>query len=159
MERIKLFKFIIAGLVLLNIIIMVFFLYVKPGKSDFHDELKKGQGPKQIIIDRLHFSESQQKQYTILVEAHRTKMFSLNEASRKMHDNLFLLLKTQPVNKVAADSIINSISNNQKELEQLNFSHFNEIRTLCTSDQTDEFNELLSDLGKLFAAKVHPIKK
>lgn len=116
----------------------------------------KGEGPKQIIIERLHFDVTQQKDYELLIIDHKSKTDELHEASKNLHDELFSLLKGDTINQRESDSLILEIANNQKAIEDLNFDHFNAIKKLCKGEQVALFNELVNDLGRLFAPKGRP---
>jgi protein CpxP len=157
MNRTKLLTIAVIGLLLLNSGILGMLFLNKPPRPPHGEMLQpNGEGPKMIIIERLHFDESQQKQYQILIDEHRGKTKELNRASREMHDELFSLLKTENINKSKADSIIQQIADNQKAIEHLNFDHFQEIKSICKSEQVKDFEILVSELGELFAPKGAP---
>jgi hypothetical protein len=159
MERSKLSRYLIIGLVLINISMMVFMI-VRPGKPRGpHDGPPRGEGPKQIIIERLHLDARQQEKYSALVEEHRAKLFALNDSSKAMHDHLYNYLKTEPVDEMHVDSVIAMIADNQYQLEYLNFNHFKDIKAICRADQQDEFKELVNDLGILFSPKGPPKRR
>ena len=109
-----------------------------------------GEGPKRIIIERLHLDAQQQEAYQLLINEHRQKMDRLNETARGLHDQLFTLLKSTPVDTAEARSLMQQIAANQLATEQLNFDHFSKIKALCKGPQSDDFNTLVNDLGQLF---------
>ena len=84
---------------------------------------------------------------------HKTKTDELHEASKELHDELFSLLKGDTINQRQNDSLVLEIANNQKAIEDLNFDHFNAIKKLCKEEQVGYFNELVDELGRLFAPK------
>ncbi len=158
MTRTKLLTIAVIGLLLLNFGIMGVMFFGKPSHPPMHPQHvgQKGEGPKQIIIERLHFDEMQQKDYELLIVVHRKETDDLHEASKKLHDELFSLLKGVTINQRQSDSLVLEIANNQKAIENLNFDHFNAIKKLCTGEQVGYFNELVDELGKLFAPKGRP---
>ncbi len=147
MNKTKLLSIAVIGLLILNFGTLAF-LFFKPAAQHHQPP---GEGPKQLIIERLGFDAEQQKQYSILVDEHRSKMHALNRASRQMHDELYSQLKNQVPDKTKTDSIIQKIAENQTELDNLNVDHFQKIKTICKSDQLDKFNALVDDLTELFA--------
>lgn len=158
MNRTKLLTIAVIGLLLLNFGILAVMFFGKPSHQPMyppHDG-PKGEGPKQIIIERLHFDAMQQKDYELLVVEHRNKTNELHEASKKLHDELFSLLKGETINQRERDALIMEIANNQKAIEYLNFDHFNAIKKLCKGEQVGYFNELVGDLGQLFGRKGPP---
>ena len=159
MNRTKLLTIAVIGLLLLNFGILGVMFFGKPSHPPMHPNGgPKGEGPKQIIIERLHFDATQQKEYEVLVVEHRTKTDELHEASKKLHDELFSLLKGDTINQGQSDSLILEIANNQKAIENLNFDHFNAIKKLCKGEQVGYFNELAGELARLFAPKGRPRK-
>lgn len=158
MNRTKLLTIAVTGLLLLNFGILGVMFFGKPSHPPMHPPHggPKGEGPKQIIIERLHFDEMQQKEYELLIVDHKTKTDELHEASKKLHDELFSLLKGDTINQQQSDSLKLEIANNQKAIEDLNFDHFNAIKKLCKGEQVGDFNELVDELGRLFAPKGRP---
>jgi len=155
MNRTKLLTIAVIGLLLLNFGILGVMFFGKPAHPPMHPPHggPNGEGPKQIIIERLHLDAMQQKDYELLVVEHRNKTDELHEASKKLHDELFSLLKGDTNNKGQSDSLMLEVANNQKAIENLNFDHFNAIKKLCKGEQVGYFNELVNDLGRLFAPK------
>lgn len=155
MNRTKLLTIAVVGLLLLNFGILAVMFFGKSSHPPLHPPHggPKGEGPKQIIIERLHFDEMQQKDYELLIVVHRKETDELHEASKELHDELFSLLKGDTINQRESDSLILEIANNQKAIENLNYNHFNAIKKLCKEEQVVYFNEVVNDLGKLFAPK------
>lgn len=155
MNRTKLLTIAVIGLLLLNFGILGVMFFGKPSPPPMHPPHggPKGEGPKQIIIERLHFDALQQKEYELLVVEHRNKTDELHEASKELHDKLFSLLKNDTNNQRESDVLVLEIANNQKAIEDLNFAHFNAIKKLCKGEQVGYFNDLVDDLGRLFAPK------
>ncbi len=146
MNKVKLLIFVIIGLLVLNIVALTFIFTRKPIMHG-----PAGEGPKQIIIDRLHFDESQQKKYSELVEDHRAKSRELNKNSRDLHNKLYELLKENLINKIEADSLILIIADNQKAIDNLNLDHFQKIKSICNTNQMELYNKLVDDLTHLFS--------
>lgn len=148
MNRTKLLTIAVIGLLLINAGTLGVLL-LRPAH---HPPMEgpRGEGPKRIIIERLHFDAQQQEAYQLLIDEHRQKMRELNEASRGLHDQLFVLLKETPADTAKADNFMQQIAANQLAIEQLNFDHFNKIKALCKGSQLNDFNELVNDLGQLF---------
>jgi len=154
MSKTKLLQIAVVALLLLNIGTLTFILLRKP---PMHHGMKNGEGPKQIIIERLHFDNQQQKQYDVIVEDHRAKSRELNDLSRDLHNKLYALLSEKEIEKGKSDSLINEIALNQKAIDNLNLDHFQKIKSICKNNQMQYFNELVKDLTHLFSP--HPPKK
>jgi Spy/CpxP family protein refolding chaperone len=157
MSRTKLLTIVIVALLLLNLGTLGVLLFQKPGG---HGKMPPpGEGPKMIIIERLKFDDEQQKQYEVLIDDHRKRTRELHDASHKLHKELYSLLSSETADRAKADSIILMIADNQKDLDNLNFDHFQQIRMICKPEQIRSFNELAEDLSELFGPKGPPAHK
>jgi Spy/CpxP family protein refolding chaperone len=156
MNKTKLLSIAVICLVLLNLGMITMFLF--NGKPPQHQGGPEGEGPKKIIIERLNFDEGQQKQYEGIITEHRSKTKELNKRSRELYDELYSLLKNDTIDKTISDSLIKTITENQKAKEDLNFDHFQKIKVICKGPQLENFNGLVLDLTHLFGPKNGPPK-
>ncbi len=142
MNKNRFYIIIIIGLLIFNGIFVFFITQKGPRKG-----LRKS--PKEIISKRLNFREDQNAQYEELIHMHRSKTVELTNAIKESRNALY---NTMSINGSMQlhDSIINNITNSQAELELLNISHFQDIKSLCEPSQLDDFNALSRDLAKLF---------
>ena len=113
------------------------------------------QKPKEIIIEKLHFDEAQQKDYAKLIKWHRGEITKLDGNIREAKNELYSQLLQPETNLKAKDSLISVINLNQKQIEQTHFKHFEDIKKLCHKNQMDDFNDLTEELGRIFAPKPH----
>ena len=141
MNKDKLYLFVIAGLLLSNIL-MVYFSFAKEG----HSRPK----PRDVVIERLHFSENQIKQFDDIIRHHQEIMAVKGESMKALKYELYLNLQDRQ-SRVKADSLIMEIGIIQKDIENLLYSHFEGIKKLCDESQIDDFNKLTHELAKLFA--------
>ena len=151
MDKHKLITAVAIGLLIVNIATLGLLFFNKPGRPHRPGDGPGGEGPKKIIIQRLHFDAAQQQAYELLVDDHRSRMFALNEASRLLHDELFTLLKSDQPDHSKASLLMEQIAANQKATDELNFDHFEKIKKLCRGSQLNHFNLLVDDLGALFS--------
>lgn len=159
MDKIKLLTIAVVCLLLLNFGTLGVMLLHRPAHPPHEGMMPpppRGEGPKRIIIERLHFDAAQQKEYEALIEEHHAKTQELNRASRDLHQVLYSLLGEENVDKGKADSLILQISENQKAMDNLNFDHFQKIRGICKPEQLNDFKELSEELAELFAPKGPP---
>ena len=152
MEKTKLLTIAVIGLLVINFGTLGFLLLNGKG----HRLPQAGrQKPKEIIIEKLHFDEAQQKDYAKLIKWHRGQITTLDGNIREAKNELYSLLLQPETNLKAKDSLISVINLNQKQIEQTHFKHFEDIKKLCHKDQMDDFNELTEELGRIFAPKPH----
>jgi hypothetical protein len=152
MSRIKLLSIAVFGLLFINLGSLAFIYFSAQGPMHMgHRPPRHGEeGPKRIIIERLGLDEAQQTAYEEIIKEHREKRRELNQRNHLLHDHLYALLKTTELNLVLKDSLMAEIAVNQKNMDNLNFSHFQKIKSLCKEDQIKKYDALVDDLGDLF---------
>ena len=152
MEKTKLLTIAVIGLLVINLGTLGFLLLSEKG----HRPPKEGRPePKEIIIEKLHFDEAQQKDYAKLIKWHRGEITKLDGNIREAKNELYSQLLQPETNLKAKDSLISVINLNQKQIEQTHFKHFEDIKKLCHKNQMDDFNDLTEELGRIFAPKPH----
>lgn len=109
----------------------------KPGRPD---QLKD------FLTEQLQLDSAQQRQYQLLITAHRTAADPLRRRVGELKDSLFLLLKQSPVNEADKQAATNKIAATVQQLELLHINHFEQVRKLCTPAQQQKFDNLLSDI-------------
>jgi periplasmic protein CpxP/Spy len=139
MNKIKLYKIVILALIICNGILL-YFLMSKP---------KHSGGPKNIIIEKLHFDTEQIKQYDAIIATHRIAIDENNASMLQLRNRMYnqLLL---PNDSNTLDSISNEIALVQKKLEMIHFQHFKEIQTICKPQQQADFKNVVGELSTLF---------
>ena len=147
MDKFKLLTYSVIGLVILNIGI-ISFLYLSSPNSKRND---LGRKPKDIIIEKLHFDSNQIKKYENIIKVYRNSIDSLNNNNRDIKAELYAQLKQPTVNTNIKDSLIQLTLVNQKRIEEANFKHFQDIKSICTKSQIENYNSLTEELEKLFS--------
>lgn len=147
MDKIKLLTYSVIGLVLLNIGI-IGFLYLSRPNPNRDDNRRK---PKDIIIKKLYFDATQEKKYEEIIQVYRNKIDSLNNNNREIKAELYSQLKQPSVSNKIKDSLIKLILVNQKIIEETNFNHFQDIKSICNKSQIENYNSLTAELGHLFS--------
>ncbi|MCE3280658.1 MAG: hypothetical protein K0S44_2849 [Bacteroidetes bacterium] len=156
MNRTKLLTIVIIGLLILNLGILCI-LFLNKGHNDHPTGMPpRGEGPKKIIIEKLHFDPSQVSSYELLIDVHKKRTRELNDTSKILHKELYTLLNTAHPDTSKANELIRSIADKQMEVDHLNFNHFSDIKNLCKPEQIEYFNSLTEDLAELFGHKGPP---
>lgn len=146
MTKNKLHILLIAGLLLTNILLVVFIMRPKGGPPH------KRPMPREIIIERLHFNEAQIQQYETLIQQHRKQITEKERGMMDLKNQLYAQLSdNQPHNNT--DSLASAIGSIQHDIELIHHGHFADIKKLCTPEQMNDFNELVSELAQMFS---HP---
>jgi periplasmic protein CpxP/Spy len=154
-------KFLILTIVILfalNLFTLGYVLLKRDGppphhiNGDMRDGDRKGPPgrPDEVIINRLKLNDAQIKQFEMLKKEHRSQVEPIQEASRKLHDEYFGLLKQDKVDSVKANQILEQIANNQKELDRVTFKHFEKIKGICDSSQKELFSRFIDEIAGSF---------
>lgn len=150
MSKIKLLTIAVTGLLLINIAIVCFLFFKRPphppeGMGPLMDQA----GPKNIIIERLHFDKEQVAAYEKLIQAHQAAVKLMDDSIKLAKHALYQTLSHESF--AGKDSLLNRLSFLKNKIELLHYDHFAELKKICRPDQLDNFNELTNELAHLFA--------
>lgn len=148
MKKTHLLVILVAVLVLLNVGTLGFLLLNRPHGPN-PPYMKLEQGPKARIEERLAFTEEQKKAFHGLIEEHRSQIQAKDEEMMAARNMLYAQLFDGDVSQ--NDSLLAAIGRIQQEVEQIHFSHFEQIRGLCTAEQLPAYNELTKELATYFS--------
>ena len=156
MNEIKMYKRLTWGLVILNVAILLFFIFQSQlGKHHHHgsDPHQGPNGPKELIERKLQFDETQKAQFEDLIKKHihlvKAQEEKINQIREKLYNNL--------LNNKDASVEENSLSSAIQEMEIININHIKEIRQICNEDQKKIFDEIGGDWSNIF--NPHPPRK
>ena len=151
MNKNKFQLLIIIALVISNLLMLAFIGFSKKPKKPIYE------GPKNIIIERLGFNDEQIKEFEQTIIKHQAKIAEKDQELIILKNDLFSTLQ-QDYNPNLIDSLTNNLAQKQKEIENIHYHHFMDIKKLCKDDQIAKFNFLANELAKLFAPP-HPKRK
>ncbi len=139
MTKNRFYIFMIVGLLISNLLLVIFILKQKPPHHS---------GLRNLIIERLHFDEKQIQEYDILIQQHRIQIRQKEHELMDMKTQYYLLLKNK--NQKKEDSLVQLIGKMSMETEKINFQHFQDIRKICHPDQLQDFDHLIDEFENLF---------
>lgn len=146
MNKNRLLIFLIAGLLISNILLVVFMM---KGRGPGHGPPPHHGGPRDLIIERLHFDEAQIAKFETLIQEHHKNVTDEDQALMNIKNTLYDNLKSDE-NKATTDSLINAMTIIQNKIEHIHYSHFEDIKKLCKPEQIRYFNVLATELSHLF---------
>lgn len=147
--RNKVLSLLVLILLLTNILLVVFFVYMKqagPPQSGAHKD-DRGPGGKneveQMLEKQVGFTPEQMTTYKELKERHWDKMKPIFGEMRDAKETFFKMID----HSIETDSIViaaaDSIAARQKEMDLATFRHFRQVRDLCTPEQRPAFDSLV----------------
>lgn len=142
-NKIKLYGTLALILFLINIGLL--FLMFKSNNQPPHPARNRN-----IIIEKLHFSEAQAAQYDSIIKIHRNGIKPAQHQLMDLKNTLYSNLKNE-TNVALNDSFILEMNKIQNQIEHIHFNHFEAIKLICTPQQLPRYNELTTELAKLFS--------
>lgn len=149
MSKLKLLSIAVIGLLVINMGIVVFLFMKKPPHSPGGRHPMAHEGPKNIIIERLHFDNEQVEQYESLITKHQSSIRALDDSIRRVKNDLYQTLNNESF--AGKDSLVALLGILQKQIELVHYDHFKGIKKICKPAQLTRFNELTMDLARFFA--------
>ena len=107
------------------------------------------EGPKRIIIERLHFDKDQVAEYEKLIDEHQSSIRSADDSIRIVKNGLYQTLNNE--NFAGKDSLVARLGVLQNQIEGVHYNHFAQLKKLCKPGQLNAFNDLTKDLARFFA--------
>lgn len=156
MEKTKLLRVSVIALLLLNFGILFFLFFTESKKESVPTHFGNRREPKAIIIEKLHLDNQQINDYQLLINWHRSQIRSLEDTIRNSKNELYLLLNNEPIDLAKKDSLIDHLSQLQKEIESTHFKHFQDIKKLCTKEQLKDYESLTKELSRIFSKGPKP---
>lgn len=145
MSKMKLLSILSAGLLLSNILLIGFLFFKKPPHP-------RPEGPRNLIIEKLHFDEKQILAYDKLIDWHRSEIRNTEQNIMDLKSVLYTGVANN-IDSIKKDSLILELGKKQMQIEQIHFKHFTDIKNICTEKQQENFKELSEELSHLFAPK------
>ncbi len=145
MNRSTLYQLLIAGLLILNIVLLVFIFTGKnqgphPPRHDVTEAERL-----RIAKEVLGFNEAQMKGFEKSKEDHGKRMKPLHEALRKTSEEYYHLSVEEDARR---STLLQEISEANIAIYRSHTIHFDELRALARPDQRDTVEEFINGLLK-----------
>jgi periplasmic protein CpxP/Spy len=156
MQKSRLLVMVIVGLLASNLLLAGYIIMGRNRQEQHErpDGPPPHRGPRDLIIRRLGFTGGQVEAYDKLIQWHRSEIDRSDEQMMHLKNDLYATLNEQP-NTNRRDSLINEIVGVQRNIEQIHYKHFEDLRALCTAAQMPAFNELTNEIAALFGRPPH----
>ena len=143
---------ICGALVLILFLINIGLLSFIYQSNNQHPHSKRNRN---LIIEKLKLSDSQITKYDSLIKIHRNGINPAQHQLMDLKNTLYSNLKSER-NTEVNDSIILEINKIQNHIEHIHMNHFVAIKSICTAQQQTLYNELTTELAKLFTSAAPP---
>lgn len=139
----KLFILTIAILLLANIAMLLFFVWLKEPQEKEHPR-QKGRNPvSELLENKIGFNKQQMSQYEQMKQLHKEKMKPLFEDIRMAKEQFYSNLNSPAISDSAINAASETIGEKQRLLDMQIFNHFRNLRNLCTAEQRPAFDTLI----------------
>ena len=145
-------RLVIVLLVLNLIVVSAFWIVGGSHKQGNGGRDGQGAGPRNEIIDRLHFDAAQVTQYDSLIVTHRKMVGEKEKEIRGLRTALFMGV-SDGIDSKLKDSWIRQIGVLHADIQQIHYAHFLDIQQICKPEQQGDFALLTKDLSKMFRGR------
>lgn len=112
---------------------------------------RRHHGPRNEIIEKLHFDEKQVAEYDLLIQDHRSAIENAQKELQHQKQQLYSNLDAP-----FSDSLLQEILKIEAKIEHIHFNHFKDIGKLCRPDQKQYFKALNQEIARLFSPGKRP---
>jgi Spy/CpxP family protein refolding chaperone len=155
MSESRFLKLVVIGLLLLNAGTLGYLLLGGRGSGSAGAE-KMGEhpmhrhgpgGPARFLRERLQLTDAQEDQYRSMRHAHHEEVVHIRSGIRAVQRRLYALMHdgTQPADNLAAAPLLDSMAAAQRSIDSVTFTHFQELRGICTPPQQQKFDEVIGE--------------
>lgn len=149
MQEGKFLKLIIVCLLILNMGTLAFLWF---GGPEHRMPPRDGDGPPHhedaghYLNRSLQLTDEQEHQYRGMREAHHEHVMMIHDRVRGYKQNLYhLLASAASKDTMVIYPYIDSIAAAQREIELITYVHFRELRSICTSQQQQKFDQVIGE--------------
>ena len=147
------FQRLVIVLLVLNLIVVSAFWILGGGhKQGNGGRDGQGGGPRNEIIDRLHFDAAQVTEYDSLIVNHRKMVGEKESEIQGLRTALFVGV-AEGISQGRKDTLVNQIGVLHADIQQIHFAHFLDIQQICKPEQQGDFALLTKDLSKMFRGR------
>lgn len=158
----KLLRQGIIFLVLLNLTIISFFVW-KEHKSNHQPLLfPKNEGYRDVsnvLKSELELSANQVKQFDAIRNAYFNKEVKLKQIIKDDKDAMNVEMFNRNTDELKIMFLARRIASNEYQMELLRFKQSKELKTICTPQQQEKFENLVKEIRDYFRPDNQPIKR
>jgi len=134
--------FIVAILLLSNIAMLTYFVWMKHPAKNVHSERQRS--PVSAFLEKqVGFNSQQMEEFEKLRQQHRQKIRPLFENLRLAKMEFYQLLKDTTVGDSILHQKASVVGERQKQLDLQAFQNFRDIRAICTPEQKPRYDSLV----------------
>ena len=133
MKKESIYKLLIVILVIVNGVT----LYMTFDKRNHHNMRFE-------LVDKLELQDKQKEAVLDLQKKHFRTKDQLMDKHRILNDSLFNMLKTDTVDSVLSNNLLEKLSKNHEIIEKITFQHFVDVSQYCNAEQKQKLVEIVN---------------
>ena len=138
MKQLQFYKYATLGLLVLNLLMISFFIITRGGRPMHHHSASRA-------IDLLKLNEQQHVQFLASAQKHEQAMNQINLAQSDLLKPYFSQLTTTTHN-VASENTLDKIQVLEKRKIEATYQHFEEVKNILTEEQLPDFNIFMDNI-------------
>ena len=142
MSRNRIYVLLIGLLLLSNLALVGFFVLNKPEKRPDNHRDRPSSFMRESLKKDVGFNDNQMAEYDKIIQTHRAQMRPIFEDITRTKENFYQLLSQPNIPDSLLNSMANTIGEKQKLIDMKIFTHFQNLRQLCTPEQRPAFDSL-----------------
>ena len=145
-------------LIFANIATLSTLLYISLKDKDLpaFSRPKNGGGGAAFLTQSLSFNTEQLQKFNVLKQDHQSKTRQQREQLRNAKEAFFLLLKDSLATSEKIEIANKKISQFEEQINLITYTHFKQVRALCTNMQQKKFDSLIISLVQQIAMPKPP---
>ena len=140
-------NFLTGCVVLLVLLNAATLFYLFGQRKPQPETVPPGAGPAAYITRYLQLNTQQQAQFEQLRNEHQAAMRPAREADKQLHRQFFNLVKEGKGLGAATDTLLNKMAEQRRIMETATFTHFQQLRAMCTDEQKTKLNDIIDQLA------------
>lgn len=134
MKELKIYKYLVIALVVVNIGVLLFFIIGRPGPPP------PPMGPPPPLMQKMKFTGDKKTKFEVMEKAHHQKKRELMDERHKKYVELFKEIGQKGENR---EQLLKEIADLQYQTDKLTVEFFDEVAKLCTPEQKKELYEMI----------------
>jgi len=144
----------IVILILLNITTLTVFWWTKKGNQQ--EERPPQGGAIAFLVKELKLDSIQQQQLLVFRDEHRSATRETRKKNREAKEVFFSLLEKEGISETEINEAATLSAKYDAELAKITFDHFKKIRSICTTEQQEKFDEIIHEVLRMLAGPQGP---
>ena len=144
MKQLQFFKYATGAMILLNLLIIAFFLLTKPKPPAFPPHNARSNGFQVRAIDILKLDKQQHTTFLQSAKQHSQQMESINRQQRDLLKPYFHSIIDSTIN-IASETVLDEIQQLERNKIEATYQHFQQVKSILKNEQQADFKVFINN--------------